>query len=48
MKESDIDDNDILKGITKKAFNMDYYSCKEQLYSYLRELASQIKIKVLK
>lgn len=43
MKESDIDENDILKGITAKAFNMDYYSCKELLYSYLRALAKQIK-----
>lgn len=43
MKASDIDENDVLKGITIKAFNMDYHSCKEQLYSYLRALARQIK-----
>ena len=48
MKESDIDKNDNLKGITIKGFNMDYYSCKERLYFYLRELAAQIKTELLK
>ena len=48
MNETDIDQSDILKGLTMKAFNMDYFSCKKQLYSYLGELASQIKIQILK
>ena len=43
-----LDKNDILKGITIKGFNMDYYSCKERLYFYLRELAAQIKTELLK
>ena len=46
MKETDIDKEDILKGITVKAFNMEYYHCKELLYDYLNKLAIQIKYKI--
>lgn len=46
MKETDIDKEDILKGITVKAFNMEYYHCKELLYYYLNKLAIQIKYKI--
>lgn len=28
-------EEDILKGLTQKVFNMDYFSCKEMLYEYL-------------
>jgi hypothetical protein len=28
MKKSEIDDGDILKGLTQKVFNMDYFTCK--------------------
>lgn len=47
MKEKDIMDNDVLKGLTNKAFNMDYNSSKELLYKYLRNLAEQIKDQIL-
>ena len=40
------DKEDILKGITVKAFNMEYYHCKELLYDYLNKLAIQIKYKI--
>ena len=46
MKETDIDKEDILKGITVKAFNMEYYHCKELLYDYINKLAIQIKYKI--
>ena len=46
MKETDIDKEDILKGITVKAFNMEYYHCKELLYDYFNKLAIQIKYKI--
>ena len=48
MKEPDVDENDILKGITNKAFNKDYYSSKNLLYTYLRDLATQIKREIFK
>lgn len=47
LKEDDIIDNDVLKGLTNKAFNMDYNSAKELLYGYLRDLAEQIKNEIL-
>ena len=43
MRESDIVENDVLKGLTKKAFNMDYISTKELVFKYLEELCMQIK-----
>lgn len=43
LKETEVDDKDVLKGLTKKAFNMDYYSCKELLYKYLKDLKNQIE-----
>lgn len=43
MKESEIIENDILKGLTYKAFNMDYQFSKQHLYKYLGDLTKQIK-----
>ena len=43
MKESEIDNNDLLKGLTKKAFSLDYYSCKKELYGILDDLKKQIE-----
>lgn len=43
MSEKELDSGDILKGLTNKAFNMDYIAAKECLYIYLRELVQQIK-----
>ena len=34
---------DVLKGLTYKAFGMDYNSTKEHLFEYLKELTEQIK-----
>lgn len=43
LKENEIVDDDIMKGLTYKAFNMDYHSSKHLLYKYLRYLSEQIK-----
>lgn len=43
LKETEINEKDILKGLTEKAFNMDYYSCKELLYKNLKDLKNQIE-----
>lgn len=43
LKETEINEKDILKGLTEKAFNMDYHSCKKLLYKYLRDLKNQIE-----
>ena len=43
LKENDLHSNDLLKGLTIKAFGMDYYEAKECLYDHLAELISQIK-----
>ena len=43
LSESDLCLNDPLKGLTQKAFNMDYNVAKEKLYLYLRELVNQVK-----
>lgn len=40
---NDIPLDDVLKGLTYKAFGMDYNSTKEHLFEYLRELTEQIK-----
>lgn len=46
MRESEIDDKDLLKGLTKKAFGLDYYSCKNELYGILDDLKKQIEEKI--
>ena len=47
ISENELIDDDILKGLTRKAFNMDYSETKEQLYFYLTELTNQIEEKIL-
>lgn len=47
ISEKELDSDDILKGLTNKAFNMDYVAAKECLYTYLRELVQQIKLEIL-
>ena len=46
LKETEVNEKDILKGLTEKAFNMDYYSCKKLLYKNLKELENQIEEKI--
>lgn len=46
LSGSDLDDGDILKGLTKKAFNLEYSDAKDKLYKYLTELTSQIEAKI--
>ena len=48
LKETEVNENDILKGLTEKAFKMDYFSCKELLYKYLQDLKKQIEEKIFK
>lgn len=48
LNESDIIDDDLLKGITQKAFGYDYKTSKEMLYSILRSLTNQIESLILK
>ena len=43
MSEEDLQLSDPMKGLTLKAFNMDYFIAKEKLYLYLTELTDQIK-----
>ena len=43
LKENEIIDDDIMKGLTYKAFNTDYHSSKQLLYKYLGDLSEQIK-----
>lgn len=43
LSEDDVIEDDVLKGLTYKAFGMDYNSTKEHLFEYLRELTEQIK-----
>lgn len=47
ISEKELDSDDILKGLTNKAFNMNYVAAKECLYTYLRELVQQIKLEIL-
>lgn len=47
MENTDIIEADILKGLTYKAFNMDYISTKQLLYKYLKDLTQQIKSDIL-
>lgn len=43
IKNSDIVQSDVLKGLTIKAFKKDYFEVKEELYKFMNELADQIK-----
>ena len=43
LKETDINEKDVLKGLTEKALHMDYLSCKNLLYKYLIDLKTQIE-----
>lgn len=43
MKETEINEKDVLKGLTEKAFYMDYFFCKSLLYEYLIDLKNQIE-----
>ena len=47
LDEIDIDKSDVLKGLTNKAFNMDYYNTKKLLYKSLFDLCEQIKNTIL-
>ena len=46
LSESDLIDNDILKGLTNKAFNMNYSDAKDKLYFCLTELTNQIEAEI--
>jgi hypothetical protein len=48
INEEEIIIDDILKGLTNKAFGKDYLIAKEELYVILRNLAGQIKHAILK
>lgn len=48
LNENDVIVDDLLKGLTYKAFNMDYFSTKDEIYTILRELATQIEDYILK
>ena len=43
ISESELIDDDVLKGLTNKAFDMNYSEAKDQLYFYLTELRNQIE-----
>ena len=43
LKENEIMEDDILKGLTYKSFNMSYIECKNILFISLNSLATQIK-----
>lgn len=46
--ESEIDSDDVLKGLTNRAFGKDYLTAKEELYKTLKDLADQIEEMILK
>lgn len=46
--KSEIDSDDVLKGLTNKAFGKDYLTAKEELYKILKDLADQIEEMILK
>ncbi|MGG7153050.1 hypothetical protein ACQPUR_20735 [Clostridium neonatale] len=48
LKESDLKEDDLLKGLTIKAFNMNYRDTKNKLYKYLAECANQIEKVIFK
>ncbi|WP_091236872.1 hypothetical protein [Anaerobium acetethylicum] len=43
ITESELDNTDLMFGITKKYFGLDYYEMKEKLYSELKALSVQIE-----
>lgn len=47
LSKDDLIDKDMLKGLTNKAFNMNYLDAKEKLYFYLTELINQIEKEIL-
>ena len=46
LSDSDLIEDDVLKGLTNKAFNLDYSVAKDKLYFYLTELTNQIETKI--
>ena len=46
LSESDLINDDILKGLTNKAFNLNYIDAKNKLYFYLTELTNQIETEI--
>ena len=46
LSESDLIDDDVLKGLTNKVFNMNYSDAKDKLYFYLTELTNQIEAEI--
>lgn len=48
IKEKEIIGNDILKGLTNKAFNLDYLTTKKEIFNRLNELESEIEKFILK
>lgn len=48
VTEKDIVEADPLKGLTQKAFGLNYFEAKEKLYCYLRDLVFEIKEYTLK
>ena len=46
LSENDLIDDDVLKGLTNKAFNMTYSDAKNKLYFYLTELTNQIESEI--
>ena len=47
LEEKDIIETDILKGLTVKAFNLDYFETKRQLFKHLLNLRDQIQANIL-
>lgn len=47
LEENDIIEPDILKGLTVKAFNLDYFETKRQLFKHLLNLRDQIQTNIL-
>ena len=43
MNDNDIVESDVLKGLTLRAFNMDYNLTKKEIYKHLTDLRDQIK-----
>lgn len=48
LRDQEVFADDILKGLTYKAFDADYLSAKKSLYEYLKNLSEQIKTAILK
>lgn len=48
ITESEIISDDVLKGLTNKAFGKDYLTTKEEVYKILKDLAVQIGEMILK